>query len=200
MLAAFGNIETFNSGLTASDPIAGATTGIGATHHCDLTVPGASIEERIVDWADGQSYRAEIYDGVRNPFATAFATPSVNPLAEGHGSTVRMSTEWKAKGGVLGALLDRGLRAQNRKAITGVLAGLKHHVVHWRAAWSQRIARRHPILIVRRSGFWKRASRNSGSSADGNAHKRRSEPWQPIQRRRRIPSAYQQMRRGPGIG
>ncbi len=94
----------------------------------DLTVPGASIEERIVDWPNGQSYRAEIYDGVRNPFATAFATPSVNPLAEGHGLTVRMSTEWKAKGGVLGALLDRGLRAQNRKAITGVLAGLKHHV------------------------------------------------------------------------
>lgn len=129
VLADFGNINTFNPGLTASYLTGDDTSGVGATRHCDLTVPGASIEERIVEWKEGEGYRVQIYDGVRNPFATAFATLIVTPVdGDAARSSVSMQLEWKTKGWFLGSLLDRGLRTQNRKAVKGLLAGLKHHI------------------------------------------------------------------------
>ena len=127
VLADFGNINVFNPNLTKSYLTGPDRSGIGATRHCDLTMAGASIEERIVDWADGERYKVEIYEGTRNPFSKAFATLSVQPLTDTRTATT-MTIEWRAKGGLFAGMLDKGLRGANRKAITGVLAGLKHHV------------------------------------------------------------------------
>ncbi len=46
--------------------------------HCDLAMAGASIEERVVEWVDGERMKVEIYEGKKAPpFKTAFATISV---------------------------------------------------------------------------------------------------------------------------
>ncbi len=127
VLADFGNIAAFNPGLIRSYLTGESAGGVGATRHCDLAVPGASIEERIIDWVDGESYTVDIYQGTRNPFASATATLGVSSI-DAESSRAMMTIRWKAKGGILSGLLDRGLRGQNRKAIKGVLAGLKHHV------------------------------------------------------------------------
>ncbi len=127
VLADFGNVSVFNPGVTRSHLTSEGGGGVGATRHCDLAAAGASIEERIVEWVEGESYTIEIYDGTRNPFATALATLSLAPIADDR-TTASMQIEWRTKGGIVGRLLDGGMRAQNRKAIAGVLAGLKHHV------------------------------------------------------------------------
>ena len=127
VLADFGNVSVFNPNVTESHLTADHVNGVGATRHCDLAVGGASIEERIVDWNEGSSYTIEIYDGSRNPFATALGTFVVEPLGDDR-SAVTMTLDWKPKGGVFAGLLGRALKGQNKKAITGVLAGLKHHV------------------------------------------------------------------------
>ncbi len=127
VLADFGSVSTFNPSVTDSHLTADQINGVGATRHCDLTVPGASIEERIVDWQDGRSFSVDIYDGARNPFAKALGTMSVEPL-DADRSLASMSIEWKAKGGIFSGLLGRALTGQNQKAVSGVLAGLKHHV------------------------------------------------------------------------
>ena len=127
VLADFGNINAFNPNLTNSYLTADTPGGVGATRHCDLVVPGASIEERVINWVEGESYTVDIYDGARSPFAKAFATLTVAPLDDER-AEASMQIEWKAKGGILSGLFDRGLRSQNRKAVVGVLAGLKHHV------------------------------------------------------------------------
>ena len=127
VLADFGNISAFNPNLTNSHLTADQPNGVGATRHCDLTVGGASIEERIVDWDEGHSYTVDVYGGKRVPFTQAFGHLAVEPLGESR-SVASMSFEGKAKGGVFAGLLGRALRGQNKKAITGVLAGLKHHV------------------------------------------------------------------------
>ncbi len=127
VLADFGNVSVFNPSVAESHSTTEETNGVGAARHCDLTVGGATIEERIVDWNEGSSYTIEIYDGSRNPFAKALGTLAVEPLGEGR-SLVSMSFEWKPKGGFFSGFLGRALKGQNQKAITGVLAGLKHHV------------------------------------------------------------------------
>ena len=127
VLADFGNVSIFNPNVTESHLTADKTNGVGATRHCDLAFGGASIEERIVDWNEGSSYTIEIFDGSRNPFAQALGTFVVEPLDDNR-SLVAMSVELKAKGGIFSGLLGRALKGQSRKAITGVLAGLKHHV------------------------------------------------------------------------
>ncbi|MDH4309233.1 MAG: SRPBCC family protein [Acidimicrobiia bacterium] len=127
VLADFGNVQVFNPNVSRSYLTGTQPGGEGATRHCDLAVAGASIEERIVAWEEGRSYTIDIYDGVRNPFAKAVGTLTVDPIDESR-SVAGMTIEWKGKGGVLSGLLDRGLVAQNRKAVTRLLAGLKHHV------------------------------------------------------------------------
>ena len=127
VLADFGSVSVFNPSVTESHLTTDHASGLGAIRHCDLTVPGASIEERIVDWEDGRSLTVEIHGGTRNPFAKALATMAVEPLDTDR-SVAKMSIEWRAKGGPIAGLLDRALQGQNRKTITGVLAGLKHYV------------------------------------------------------------------------
>ncbi len=98
VLADFGNVRIFNPSVTDSHLTGDKQNGIGATRHCDLTVSGASIEERIVDWNEGGSYTVDIYDGTRNPFAKALGVFAVEPLGADR-SVASMSIEWKARGG-----------------------------------------------------------------------------------------------------
>lgn len=128
VLADFGQIADFNPSVKESHLTAAQTNGEGATRHCALTVAGASIEERIVDWHDGESYTVEIYESKRVPVVTnMLGTLSV--ADHGSGTTATMSMEYATKYGPLGSLLDRvAFRAQNAKAIRLVLAGLKHYI------------------------------------------------------------------------
>lgn len=128
VLADFGQIADFNPSVKESYLTAEQPSGTGATRHCALTVAGASIEERIVAWHDGESYTVEIYDAKRVPvISNMHATLSV--VDDGDGTRVTMVMDYDTKYGPLGSLLDRvGIRAQNTKAVTLLLAGLKHYV------------------------------------------------------------------------
>ena len=44
-IADFGNISKFNPSVPTSHLTADQAQGVGTTRHCDLFVPGASIEE-----------------------------------------------------------------------------------------------------------------------------------------------------------
>lgn len=125
ILADFGHISLFNPNVADNRLTSDAFEGIGAPRHCDLS---RSVHRGgVTSWEDGHSYTVDIYDGVRNPFAKALGTLAVAPVSDTT-STASMTIEWKAKGGMLSGLIDRGLGIQNQKAIAGALAGLKHHV------------------------------------------------------------------------
>lgn len=108
-LSDFGRIWRMNAAVPSSHLTGDQATGVGATRHCDLVMAGASIEERIVDWRDGESYTVEIYDGARTPpFQSNAATLSVRP--DGPDRSV-LTTElvYELKFGPVGRLLDRTL-------------------------------------------------------------------------------------------
>ena len=128
VLADFGNIYKFNPNLTGSYSTSDANSGVGATRHCDLTFSGASIEEEIIAWNEGESYQIEIVDGTRTPpFKSVVATLAV--ADEGVGTRVTMTMEYSLKFGPIGRAMDAlGIRKQYAKAVTLILAGLKHYV------------------------------------------------------------------------
>lgn len=121
-------IQTWNPGVPSSHSTSETTEGMGATRHCDFTMPGSSVEERVVEWDDGHSYTIEIYDGTKlPPFKTARATLSIDEVDGRTVTHARM--EYDLKMGVLGRLMNvMMVRSQFGKSFSGLLAGLKHHV------------------------------------------------------------------------
>lgn len=126
-LADFGNIYKFNPNVPTSYSTSDAKSGLGATRHCDLNMMNGSIEERIVDWKDGERYTIEIYDGQGTPpFKKVLATIE---LSEDKGQTVVTGTmDYALKFGPIGSLMDQVMiKKMYGRAWEGVLAGLKHY-------------------------------------------------------------------------
>lgn len=128
-LADFGNIHVFNPTVPNSYVTNGQNQGVGTLRHCDLAIPGASIEERVVEWVEGERMKIEIYEGKNAPpFKTAFATISVRAAGENR-SVVRGSFDYTMKYGLVGALMNLLIvKPQFSKAWGGLFAGLKHYI------------------------------------------------------------------------
>ena len=127
-LADFGNISIFNPTVPNSYLTSEQKQGVGTTRHCDLNVPGSSVEERIVQWQDGKMMQIEIYSGTKTPpFKTALASISVQE--ENGGTRVRGTLDYTLKYGPIGWLMDAAMvKPQFGKAWGGIFAGLKHYI------------------------------------------------------------------------
>lgn len=128
VLADFGNVYRFNPTVSGSHSTSEQSSGVGATRHCDLTMAGASIEERVIEWVDGEEFRVEIYEGRRTPPAKRI-TARMGVVPDDVGSVASMEIDYELKGGVLGALMDRLIvRRQYAATVEKVLDGLKRFV------------------------------------------------------------------------
>ncbi len=105
-LADFGGISVFSPSVANSYLTNDQNGGVGSQRHCDLSLAGASVEERIVEWVDGEKMVIEIYEGKKTPpFKTAFATLSVREAGP-NVTVVRGTFDYSLKFGPLGALMD----------------------------------------------------------------------------------------------
>ena len=126
-LADFGGTWKYNPSVITSRSLTEANRGVGAERFCDLTLSGANVKERILEWDDAGSYSLEIYDGDRlPPVKNIVARISVS---EEDGHTIAQGTmSYDTKFGPIGSLMDRILiRKQFAKSWQGIFAGLKHH-------------------------------------------------------------------------
>lgn len=126
-IADLGAIQEFHPGVKKSYYTTELREGVGASRHCDL-LPFGSVEERAIDWKNGESLTLEIFDGERiPPFRTARATMSVERADDG--TIARLALEYSLRFVVIGSLLDRLLvRPRFQKMVPAVLAGLKRYI------------------------------------------------------------------------
>ena len=126
ILADFGGVYRYSPGVRSSHSTSQVNGGVGATRHCDL-LPAGSVEERIVEWTEGQSYTLEIYEGKGTPpFKHAVATLKLKP--EAGGTRVFASLDYSLKYGPVGAVMDKVMVQRFLdKGFQGLLSGLKHH-------------------------------------------------------------------------
>ncbi len=126
VLSDLGGIYKWNPGVSSSHYTSEQTQGDGATRHCDLESPRGYLEERALEWRDGEGYVIDVYDS-NLPIEKNRIEFSLT--AEGDGATVTVTPDYKLKYGLLGSLLDRlWARRQLQKGFDEMLAGLKHHV------------------------------------------------------------------------
>ncbi len=126
VLADLGNIHKWNPGVSHSYSTSENRQGEGATRHCDIQNPKGYLEERALDWREGEGFKIDIYDS-NFPIKRNLIQFSVR--ADGDGTIVEVSPDYKLKFGLLGSVLDRLiLGRQLRKGMAGLLAGLKYHV------------------------------------------------------------------------
>ncbi|MCH8927788.1 MAG: SRPBCC family protein [Candidatus Marinimicrobia bacterium] len=124
ILADIGSIQNYNPGVTKSLSTSEAKTGIGASRHCDL-LPMGSVEERVIEWDEGNSYKIEIYDGKIVPFlGTAVFEVSEN----GENTHVKMTMNYEMKSGIMASMMGMMMKGKMDKAVESILVGLKHHV------------------------------------------------------------------------
>ena len=126
VLADLGSIHKWNPGVSHSYSTSEHQQGEGATRHCDIQNPKGYLEERALDWREGEGFKIDIYDS-NFPIKRNLIQFSVR--ADGDGTIVEVSPDYKFKFGLLGSVLDRLiLGRQLRKGMAGLLAGLKYHV------------------------------------------------------------------------
>jgi len=127
-IADFGNVANSNPGIKTSYLTSDSTVGVGATRHCDLALYGATVEERIVEWIEGESFRIDIYDSTRIPIIES--SGGAFQLEEHNGGTLLTGTlHTGLKYGPVGsAVYSAVLQKQLAKVWKIFLAGVKRHV------------------------------------------------------------------------
>ena len=126
VLADLGSIYKWNPGVAHSRSTSDSTGGEGAMRHCDLQRKGDYLEERAFDWRDGEGYKIDIYE-TNLPIKRNIVEFTLE--ADGEGTTVTVTPDYELKFGPIGVVMDRLFaRAQLRKGMAGMLAGLKYHV------------------------------------------------------------------------
>ncbi len=124
----FGSVYLYSPHVARSLSTSAATRGVGATRRCELTMKGASMDERIVAWSEGESLAFEVFASEKAPpFKTARVQLALR--ADGPATLATATLDYTMRHGPAGALLDRlVVSPQFGKVFGSMLAGLKHHV------------------------------------------------------------------------
>ena len=125
VLANLGGIDKWNPGVAHSHWTSEQKQGVGASRHCDLQNPSGHLEERAIEWREGEGYTIDVYESsfpMKNTVEFA-----IKP--EGGGTRVYVTVDYRLKYGPVGALLDvLFVRRQIQKGFDRLVAGLKYHV------------------------------------------------------------------------
>ncbi len=126
VLADLGGIHKWNPGVSHSRSTSESSGGEWATRHCDLRNPSGYLEERAFDWREGEGFKIDIFE---SSFPIERNVVEFTLRADGDGTIVTVTPDYRLKFGPIGALLDRLiLGRQLRKGMENLLAGLKYHV------------------------------------------------------------------------
>ena len=100
--------------------------GTLATRRCELLNGEDYLDERIIEWIEGESFKVEIYD-TNLPLHRNVVKFSVE--STDNGSVVTVAPDYSLKYGPLGWLMDRIVARQLFKGgMEDLLSGLKYHV------------------------------------------------------------------------
>lgn len=126
VISDFGNISNAAPQVTASRLTSSQSSGVGATRHCDLSLFGSTVEERIVEWNEGRSLKIDIYESKRIPLVGKQSATFVVE-ADGDGSRVTATLDYEIKYGPFGGLMHAAmLRRKLDSSWLAFVAGIKH--------------------------------------------------------------------------
>ena len=127
-IAKFGDICHATPGVLKSHVTSEQQEGVGATRHCDFTMMGASAEERVLEWNEGESLRIGVYEFKRLPGIKAMeATFKVKE--SNNGKTMLSATlDYSMKNPIFDLMNVVMMKGMNTKNWNAVLAGHKKYI------------------------------------------------------------------------
>ena len=126
VLADLGGIYKWNPGVSNSYSTSDNNQGDGATRHCDLQNPSGYLEERAIEWRDGEGLTIDVYESSL-PIKRNVVEFAVAP--EGDSTLVSVTVDYQLRYGLVGAFIDTLIvRRQYQKGFRNLLAGLKSHI------------------------------------------------------------------------
>ncbi len=126
VLADFGGIYRWNPGVRHSYSTSEAGHGLLATRHCELLNGDDYLDEDILEWHEGESFKVNIYE-TNLPLHRNVVEFSIE--ADGSGAIVAVAPDYTLKYGLLGRLLNQIVVGRKfKKGMEDLLAGLKYHI------------------------------------------------------------------------
>ncbi len=126
-VAKFGDICHGSPGVSSSHITSTQQGGIGATRHCDFTMMGATAEERITEWKEGESLTIEVYELKKLPgIESMIATFSVR--SENNKTVLRADLAYQMKNIFFDMMNWLMMKKMNTKNWNAVLAGHKKYI------------------------------------------------------------------------
>ena len=126
ILSDFGNVQKLSPGIAKSYLTSDTKNGIGATRHCDFTAMGSQVEEKIIEWNDGHSFKIELYDTKNLPLIQGM---NASFKLESHNKeTILTSIFEYHMNNFIGDLLNSlKMKKMNKKSWVQFMAGIKHY-------------------------------------------------------------------------
>lgn len=132
-LADFGGIAAWSPNVKTSRLTSSDTAGTGTSRECTLA-PMGTVQERVTEWAENRLITIEIYE-FKNMPGMRSANVTLELVERGTATEVAAHFDYEVGFGPLGAGMNTlALRRMFIKALSGLLAGLKHFVETGRPA------------------------------------------------------------------
>ena len=126
-IANFGDICHGSPGVLKSYVTSEQQEGVGATRHCDFAMMGATAEEKIIAWKEGESLSIEVYELNKMPgIKTMKADFSVR--TENNKTVLRADLHYDMKNAFFNMVNSLMMKKMNSKNWNTVLAGHKKYI------------------------------------------------------------------------
>jgi hypothetical protein len=126
-VASIGDICHASPGVLKSHVTSELKEGVGATRHCDFNMMGASVEERVTEWNDGESLKIDIYEFKKMPGIDTMQAHF--KVRQENGKTIlRADLSYTMKNIFYDAMNVLMMKKMNTKNWDTVLAGHKKYI------------------------------------------------------------------------
>jgi ribosome-associated toxin RatA of RatAB toxin-antitoxin module len=127
-IAKFGDISHTSPGVLKSYVTSEKQEGVGATRHCDFTMMGATAEEKILEWTEGESLKIGVYELKKLPgIKTMEANFKVKEI-DADKTMLTATLEYTMKNPLFDAMNNMMMKKMNIKNWNSVLAGHKKYI------------------------------------------------------------------------
>ena len=126
-IAKFGDICHASPGVLKSRVTSEQQEGIGATRHCDFAMNGATAEERVTQWNEGESLTIEVYDLQKMPGIDKMEA-KFKVRTENDKTILRADLNYSMKNVLFDAMNSMMVKRMNTKLWNSVMAGHKKYI------------------------------------------------------------------------
>ncbi len=126
-IAKLGDICHASPGVLKSHVTSELREGVGATRHVDFTKMGATLEEKIITWNEGESLSLEVYEFHKLPGIKSM-TADFSVRRENNKTMLRADLHYDMKNVFFNIMNSLIMKKMSTKNWNAVLAGHKKYI------------------------------------------------------------------------